>query len=297
LERAWRAVIDVGSTTLLLCGEPGVGKTRLAAEWARRAHAEGALVLYGRCESELSVPFQPFAEALGWYCEHVEDARFGRSPGELLRLNNRVGARVAQTASSEAGDPETAQYRLFEAVVSWLSEVAEDQPTLLVLDDLHWATRPTLLLLRFLIDRVGNSPLFVIATYRDTDLDRQHPLVQVLPDLRRLPNAERMVLRGLDESGVVALLERVGEQPADAQLHRLAAALVAETEGNPLFVGEVLRDLVESGALVRQDGRWAAASDLVDLELPEGVRAVIGQRLASWRIGQHSASDRSIARA
>src|SRR5262249_20538225 len=128
------------------------------------------------------------------------------------------------------------------------------------------------------------SRLFIIGTYRDTDLDRQHPLMQVLPDLRRLPQVERMVLRGLDEPGLVELLERVGDQPADAQLQQLAAALLAETEGNPLFVGEVLRDLVESGALVRTDGRWAAASALESLELPEGVRAVIGQRLS--RLGE-----------
>jgi class 3 adenylate cyclase len=274
LRRVWRDVVAGRSQGVLVSGEPGIGKTRLAAEVGRLAYAEGGLVLYGRCEAELGVPFQPFAEALGWYCDNVDDVRFGRMPAELARLDDRVGSGASVALAPAVADPETSQFRLFEAVSSWLREVAEAQPLLLVLDDLHWATRPTLLMLRYVLEHVHDVRCGVVATYRDTDLDRQHPLAQLLPDLRRIVSEQRVVLRGLHESEVIELLNPHIDRDA------VASALVLETEGNPLFVGEVLRDLAEAGRLIRDNDRWTLTGTVIGLRMPEGVKTVIGQRLA-----------------
>jgi class 3 adenylate cyclase/tetratricopeptide (TPR) repeat protein len=274
LQRLWRKVVAGRSQAALVSGEPGIGKTRLAAEVARLAHAEGGLVLYGRCEDELGIPFQPFAEALGWYCDNIDGASFGRSPAELGRLDDRVFSHTSVASAPGSVDPETAQWRLFDAAASWLRELAEEQPVMLVLDDLHWATRATLLMLRHVLEHTGDVPLLAVVTYRDTDLDRQHPLAELLPDLRRHANEQRIVLRGLDESEVLELLD------TDDVTRNVAAALVLETEGNPLFVGEVLRDLTESGHLVRRGDHWTITDQVVELRIPEGVKAVIGQRLA-----------------
>jgi class 3 adenylate cyclase/tetratricopeptide (TPR) repeat protein len=277
MEAAWSEAIGHSARTILVAGEPGIGKTRLVGEVGRGAHDDGALVLYGRCDAELGVPFQPFTEALGWYYEHIDDACFGSRPQDLARLDPRVTPSGLEHTLS---DPETEQLRLFEAVTAWLSELSVRHPLVVVLDDLHWATRPTLQMLRHLLTHLGESRTLVLGTYRDTDLDRQHPLAQLLPDLRRLPGVDRLALRGLDEPGVTELLE-LGEdrESRDAEMRRLVPTLVDETEGNPLFIGEVLRHLTESGLITHGAEGWRAETSIDKLGLPEGVKAVIGQRL------------------
>jgi tetratricopeptide (TPR) repeat protein len=149
-----------------------------------------------------------------------------------------------------------------------------------VLDDVHWAAKPTLLLLRHLLRAAAPLRMLVVATYRDTDLDRTHPLAEMLADLRRAPGVERLALAGLDEQGVADFLEHTaGHSLEDAGLE-LAHMIRAETEGNPFFVGEVLRHLVETGALVFRDERWTSDLTIDQVGIPEGVREVIGRRLS-----------------
>ncbi len=273
-----------GRRVVLLAGEPGVGKTRLAGQVARAAHDDGAPVLFGRCDEDLGVPFQPFVEALrqqvGLLGGDDLDGRLGEHPGELARLVPDVAVRWPAVGSPTTADPETERYRLFEAVTSWLAAASADQGLVLVLDDLHWAGRPTLLLVRHLIRTPDALRLLVIGTYRDTDLDRSHPLAEVLADLRREPGVERLALRGLDPDGVASFLEAAGGQALDEPGQVLAAAIAQETEGNPFFVGEVLSHLVESGALYVEDGRWTSNRTIEEMGIPEGVRDVIGRRLS-----------------
>jgi tetratricopeptide (TPR) repeat protein len=148
----------------------------------------------------------------------------------------------------------------------------------LVLDDVHWADKPSLLLFRHLLRATAPMRLFVLATYRDTDLDRAHPLADVLADLRRQPGVERLDLQGLDEGEITALMSKTAGHELDAPGLELAHMLHNETEGNPFFVGEVLRHLAESGAIVQTDGRWTAG--LEGIGIPEGIREVIGRRLS-----------------
>jgi hypothetical protein len=161
-----------------------------------------------------------------------------------------------------------------------LRTTAASVPVLLVLDDLHWADRPTLLLLRHLIHETAHDALCIVGTYRSTDLDRTHPLAAMLADLRRDASTKRIALDGLNSDGVAELLERAAGHDLDPAGRALAEALSAETAGNPFFVGEIVRHLVESGALVVRDGRWTSDLTLDAVGLPEGVREVVGRRIS-----------------
>ena len=275
LGQLWKEAAAGDLRLALLAGEPGVGKTRLAAELAGQVHDQGVTVLAGRCDEDLGVPYQPFVEALRHFVDHVPAeelaGRLGRYGGELVRLVPEAEG-VPGLAPPLHSDPETERYRLFDAVAAWLAAASREEQILLVLDDLQWAAGPTLLLLRHLVSRRTDATrLLVVGTYRDTELWHDHPLVEVLADLRRQEGVERFSLTGLDQSGVARFMEqRMGHTLADAELP-LARAIYQETEGNPFFVREVLRHLAESGA-----------TDLPveELGIPEGVREVVGRRLA-----------------
>jgi class 3 adenylate cyclase/tetratricopeptide (TPR) repeat protein len=282
---AWKRAQAGNKRVVLVSGEPGVGKTRMAAELARRAYDEGALVLFGRCDEDLAVPYEPFVQALHAYvgaCAPDELAdQIGPYGGDLARLVPELSDRLAHLPEPLRADPETERYRLFEAVGGWLEAVAAAAPVLLVLDDVHWAAKPTLLLLRHLVRTGADAPLLVFGTYRDTELDRRHPLAEMLADLRRDDAVERIALRGLDEGEVTEFVEEAASQSLDSELAALAREVHTETEGNPFFVGQVLRHLVESGAVVQEEGRWVRTEKADRIGIPEGVREVISRRLST----------------
>jgi class 3 adenylate cyclase/DNA polymerase III delta prime subunit len=281
LRAEWDEVRRGTCRTVLLAGEPGVGKTRTAAELARHVFADGGLVLYGRCDEDLDVPYQTFVEALGHYARHAPSPVLGRLPGELTRLVPELAAHVARLPDAVHSDPASEEYRLFEATASWLIEAGRDAGgVLLVLDDIHWATKPTLHLMQHVV-RVAadeHAPLLVIATYRDTDVDRSHPLASVLADLRRLPGVDRFPVENLSLDEVLELIESAASIELDEQIRLLATVMYSETEGNPFFVGEVLRHLIETGAVRRDGDRWVIAN-ADRITIPEGVRDVVGRRL------------------
>ncbi len=283
LGRLWREAVGGELRLALLAGEPGVGKTRLAAELASEVYEQGATVLAGRCDEGLGVPFQPVVEALRHFIEHSPaDAllpRLGRYGGDLVRLVPDLAERLPALPPPLSSDPETERYRLLDAVAAWLAALSSHEPVLLVLDDLQWAAKPTLLLLRHVVRSPEPQRLLVLGTYRDTELGHGHPLVEVLADLRRQEDVARLSLSGLDEAGVTAFVEQtVGHELAEAD-RALAAAIYEETDGNPFFVREVLRHLRETGAIERRDGQWIIRR-IEQLGIPEGVREVVGRRLA-----------------
>jgi DNA-binding SARP family transcriptional activator len=240
------SVRDGRRRLVLVAGEPGIGKTRLVAETARRAHHAGATVLAGRCHEEPLAPFAPLVEAL-------------RPLGELR--------------PEPAADAGAARLRLFDEVAGVLAAAAARRPVLLVLDDLHWADQATLRLLAHLAAAPEPAALLMLGTYRQTELGRRHPLSAVLADLRREQRSERLALTGLDAGAATRLIGGwVGSEAGS----ELVARVLTETEGNPFFIEEVLRDLVEDGALIRRDGRWRADGPL---SVPESVREVIGRRV------------------
>src|SRR5262249_54646880 len=156
----------------------------------------------------------------------------------------------------------------FEAIDALLASASQAAPLVIVLDDLHWADKPSLVLLRSLVRSSRPAALLLIGTYRETDLARTHPLAEMLADLRREPRVERVRLRGLGPEEVAALVASRGQQEPPAEF---VAALHAETDGNPFFLEEVLRHLVETGALRREDGRWTSDRSLSELGIPEGI--------------------------
>ena len=281
LGQLWKETSAGQLRVALLAGEPGVGKTRLAAELARRVHEEGATVLAGRCDEDLGVPYQPFVEALRHFADHASSLadRLGRYGGELARLVPELSDRAPSLAAPIRSDPETERYRLFDAVAAWLAAASADEPLLLVLDDLQWAAKPTLLLLRHVV-RAGAGRVLVLGTYRDTELTHDHPLVELVADLRRQGVVERLALTGLDDVGVRTIVEQASGQTLDKVGLALARAVYEETEGNPFFVREVLRHLVETGAFERTEGGWTTRLTVDELGIPEGVRDVVGRRLA-----------------
>ncbi len=285
LADAWkRAQVD-RATTVLLAGEPGIGKTRLASELARQAHEEGALVVLGRCDEHVAAPHAPWTELLrsivtggadDVIVEHV--AHHG---GELARLVPELARRAPDAPPPTSTDPDTERLLLFDAVVDILQRSAEPQPIVVLLDDAHWADAGSVHLLRHVVSHLDpDTHILVLVTYRDTDIDRSHPLSGALDDLHRAAGAERIPLHGLDEAGMRAFLEAAGGNPLESAGIELAQRLAAETDGNPFFVTEVLRHLVETGALVQVDGVWVGTVAPGEAGLPEGVRDVVGQRLS-----------------
>ena len=284
LQQLWTEASAGLRRLVLIGGEPGVGKTRLTAEMAGRAHAEGAVVLAGRCDEDLGVPYQPFVEALRHLIVHTPTADLaallGRYGGELVRLAPELTERLPQLPPPLRSDPETERFRLFDAVAAWLAAASAERPVLLVLDDLQWAAKPTLLLLRHVLRSADSMRLLVVGTYRDTEVGRTHPLSEVLADLRRSAAVERISLTGLDQPAVAEYVMQAAGHELDGAALSLARAIHAETEGNPFFISEVLRHLMETGAVHERDGRWEASRPTEELGIPEGVRDVIGRRLS-----------------
>jgi predicted ATPase/DNA-binding SARP family transcriptional activator len=273
---------DGGGRIVLLAGDAGIGKTTLIAELARQVHGAGAIVLAGRSPRETVVPYQPFLEALRHWALNalVADVRANtREYGpELARLIPELRRRVPDMPPPPQDEPETERYRLFEAVVGLFGDLSRSAPVLLVLDDLQWADRPTLLLLRHLARATDPARVLILGSYRSAE--RGDTFTNALTELRRDRLASELDIKGLDEVETAELVRlRAGEAPARA----FARALYEETEGNPFFVEEIIRHLIEAGVKVGS----ASASELQRFGLPEGVKQVIAFRL--MRLGAPAA--------
>ena len=287
-----------GRGVVLISGDPGVGKTALAAHAARLAHEAGACVLLGRCDEDLAVPYGPFAEALHHYVASAPDevlASHVQTYGaELARMVPALGKRLGELPVRQSSDPDTERYLLLGAAVGLLSQVAQSQVVVLVLDDLQWADKGSLQLLRLLVTSDDAIRLLVIGTYRRSELTDAHPLTSALVTLRREPRVSEIDLTGLDDAGVVAFLEAAAGHELAEPGHELALALYRETEGNPYFVGEVLAHLYETGVIFRtESGRWQAREDLERWTLPESVVQVVASRVA--RLGEGARRALSLA--
>jgi class 3 adenylate cyclase/tetratricopeptide (TPR) repeat protein len=242
-------------------------------------------VLWGHCyENETGLPYIPFIEALRAHVatRQPEQLRseLGDGAVDVSKLVSEIRQVLPDIPAPVQSEQEQERYRLFESVGAFLMNAAAHQPIMLVLDDLHWADKPSLMLLQHIARRLASGRLLVVGTYRDVDLDRRHPLADALGALRREHLYERTLLRGLNEEEVHALLAAGARHDIGRRGAQLAEILHRETEGNPFFIEEVVRHLRETGRLTMQEGRWALESaSAEDLGIPEGVREVIGRRL------------------
>lgn len=285
LRQAFKDTANGAQRLTFLAGEPGIGKTRLCAELAADAHAQGALVLYGRCDEELGLAYQPWVEAIGYVLEHGPDRLIeqviSRHGAELSLIAPQIRRRNPEITASSSTDAETERYHLLQAVTSFISLVAEAQPVLLVLDDLHWADKQTLTMLRHVFTNGAAASLMIVGTYRDSDLEAGHPLIGTVAALRREAGVEQDAVRGLDDHEMVELVSISADHELDDRATAMALSLRQETAGNPFFAHEILRNLVEVGDLyIGDDGRWIVAKEFEELTLPQSVRDVVGQRIA-----------------
>jgi DNA-binding SARP family transcriptional activator len=292
LSDAWKRVSGgQGREVVLITGEPGIGKSALAADLAQSAFDQGSYVLLGRCDEELVAPYRPFQEALSHLVTHAGEDQLrthvADHGGELARMVPALARRLGQLPPPQTSDPDTERYLLCAAAVGVLEEASRQSPVVLVLDDLHWADKPSLLLLRHLVANTSSVRLFIVGTYRDTELSASHPLNEALAALHREPAGISTIdLTGLDDTGVIAFMESAAGQELDDAGVGLAHQLYRETDGNPFFVAEILRSLSESGDIFLDatTGRWTAKDTEGPLTLPHSVRTVIGTRVS--RLGE-----------
>ncbi len=279
---------------VLVSGEPGIGKTRLVDEVVTAARMRGYHVLIGRChERNIAIPYLPLSEAL-------ESLARAKPTEEWQRLLQAAGPEIHQMLADTPlkhyfkGEsvmmiPETAavlalaaDVRPTRAIRNLLFELARDKPALVVIDDLHWADPPTLDVLHHLTLAIREAPMLIIGTYREVELERTHPLSQLLVDLNRQRLLIRERIRRLTQAETADLLAGLlgGSLPEG-----FAEMVHDQTDGNPFFIEELSSSLIEDDRLLwnQKSSRYELPKGLsVDRlagEVPQGVRAAIGARL------------------
>jgi DNA-binding SARP family transcriptional activator len=271
----WESVRRGEGRLLLVDGDPGIGKTRLVVELARAVDADGALVLWGRCDEDPVAPFQPFAEALSRYFQSVSADRISHMPDWQLTELSRLVVRLREyvpALEEEAGDPESERYRFFEAVTATLNQWSGRRTMLLVVDDLQHADQPTLLLLRHVLRSIDDARFGIIGIYNDTEVQPDHRLRSMLADFRSVHPVATVHLEGLSPSAVEELAQNWPGVPSD-----LVPQLCRLTDGNPLFLDEMLRQLRYRAD---EHGGEGDAPVPPNLNPPEAIRELVARRVS-----------------
>jgi predicted ATPase len=236
---------------VLVAGEAGIGKTRTCEELSARARDRGPRVLWGRCyEGEGAPPFWPWVQILRSYVREDDPAdvlaETGLVAGDVAQIIDDLRRLLCEEAGQVPQEPAEARFRLFDGVTTLFKNAARRRPLVLVLDDLHCADAPSLLLLRFLAREVGDSRLLVVGTYRDSEIAALHPLAATLGELVRQSHFRALFLKGLELESVRRLIEATaGGLPSIDLVGRVEQ----QAGGNPLFIGEIVRLLVAEGRL------------------------------------------------
>ncbi len=263
---------------VMLVGEPGIGKTRLAQELASVAEDRGAQVLWGRCyEDQGMPPYWPWTQAMRFHIRDVDHEQLREEMGsgapDIAEVIPDLWEQYPNLEPPPHLEPEQARFRLFNSIATFLKNAAQIRPMVLVMDDLHWADTPSLAFVEFLSREIAESNLLVIGTYRDMELSRQHPLSKTLGGLARERLYQRIPLKGLDLSELGQLIQATADISPSPDLIR---ALQSHAEGNPFFAIEVVRLLAQEGDLTSEGSPERQAWGI---RIPEGVREVIGLRL------------------
>jgi hypothetical protein len=283
LQSAFDSAVSGQGSLMMVVGEPGIGKTETCLQLSTYVTLRGGRTLVGHCyeEGSLSLPYLAFVEAMRSYVlsREVKDLReeLGTGAADVARIVSEIREKL-KVKLRPKGDPEEERYRLMQAVTEFLSHAANVQPMMVVLEDLHDADKGTLDMLTHVSRHLAGTRLLLVGTYRDVEVDRSHPLSAALAELRRVSTHGRVLLRGLNADEVKRMLESITREEIP---WGLAEAVHRQTEGNPLFVQEVVRYLAEEGLIAQKEGRWRSTRETpVEMSIPEGLRDVIGKRLS-----------------
>jgi serine/threonine protein kinase/class 3 adenylate cyclase len=282
LENAFDSALSGQGSLVMIVGEPGIGKTTITEQLATYVGMRGGKSLTGHCyeEGSLSLPYLAFVEMMRSYVVDQDadqlKSQLGSGAAEVARIVSEVRDRV-NVESGAASSPEEERFRLFQAVAGFLRNASGVQGLCLVLEDLHDADKGTMEMLVHLSRNLAGARILLVGTYRDVEVDRTHPLSGALAELRRNDKFQRIPLRGLSPDEVSRMLSHIAGQDIPFEL---AEAIYRQTEGNPLFVQELIRNAAEEGLIKREGGEWVATVDSLINYIPEGLRDVIGRRLS-----------------
>ena len=273
---------------VMIGGEPGIGKSHLARAILSEARQRGALTIVGHCyEMEGAPPYGPFTEMLEYIKRMAprQSLRYslGDDAPEVARLMPELRNIYSDIPPAIQLPPEQQRWFLFNAFRSFVERAASVTPLVIVFEDLHWADEPTLLLLQHHAQTLASTPMLVLCTYRDHELEVARPFARTLETLLREKQATRLTLKRLPQGGVREMLAVMSGQTPPPSLVRV---IFEQTEGNPFFVEEVFRHLAEEGKLFDGSGKWLSDLNVERLKVPEGVRLVVGRRLD--RLGENS---------
>ena len=283
-EAVYGAVHGEGSL-VFIHGEAGIGKTRLVRELGAYARSRGVRVLYGRCPALFRMdgvpPYILWKEVIKDYLEECTPEQLyrviGFYPAEVAKLVPELGQKLRTIPQSLPIGPEQEQNRLFEAVSQFISNISQENPLLVILDDLQWTDPSSLLLLHYLARGVHKTPLLLLGAYRSTDIDAKHPLSPVLTELKRerLPQSVSLKRMSLDE--ISEMIEQILEQ--DDISPEFCQMVYEKTRGNPFFAEEVIESLKEEGIIYREGNKWKF-KEVSKIEFPESVKNVLKARFS-----------------
>lgn len=289
LRGAWSEVEAGARRLVLLGGEAGAGKTRLATELARSAHDDGAVVLHGSCPEDGRLPYSPWREAVSWL------SRWSSSAGIDLdeAMTDRLGRLIEHRADMRTapGPVEDERYVVSDTVAALLDVVSLRRPVVVVVEDLHWADQATADLLDDLTRGARPGRCLIVVTHRTEPAELSTERRSLLADLRRRPGSVRVPVQGFDDAGIRAFVEAAAGHRLHIGLEGVVGFLAAETAGNPFFLGELWRHLTETGRLVRPGTRWRLDARFEDGPSPPTVRDVVASRLGRLPTATRAALD------
>ena len=275
----WYEATEGKSQILLVSGEPGVGKTRLLREIITQSEVMGAQVLGSASYAEGGPPYSPFKQILREVLPKASQNGFNLPNdvvADLLSLAPEFRTQYPDIPPNPAEDPQSDQHRLFESFFVFMAALSQHTPLLVYLDDAHWADSGSLGLFRHLARQLGSQPIMLLATYREIELDEARPLNEVLLDISREPQTTRLKLNRLTMEQTEQLLASFFQ---DEITPEFLEGIYRETDGNPFFIEEVCKALVESGKLLFEDGSWDRP-DMSELGIPQSVRVAIQSRIS-----------------
>ena len=263
-----RALAGLGRL-VMLAGDSGIGKTHLSQEVAKIAAQQGATILWGRCYDQRGAPpYWPWMQAIRLYAQRIASdallSYMGPGVADIAEIVPELKVRFPELTSPPPLEPEQARFRLFDSVTTFLQTASQRQPIVVILEDLHWADRSSLLLLEFVAREVESSHLLLIGSYRDIEVSRRHPLSDTLGRLVRAPAFQRVALSGLSLPQVAQLLTHASGLTVASSV---VEAVYKRTEGNPLFVTQIAQLMAHAG------GQWSG-------DIPPAVKDAIGQQLS-----------------